>query len=1346
MAGLPATAQAQAPKIVWVSFHSSSEAPSAAAAGAGFTRAPDAGYTDLLEGAGANVVRYLTTGTPDPAAFADADLVIISRSVPSSHYQDANATAWNSIDKPIMVMGGYVIRNSRMGYTTGATIPDTASTISLNVSNPAHPIFTGVALDGANTMVNSFGHIITYNGLVQRGISVNTDPVAGDGVVLATVATEGDPAIGGMIIGEWQAGAVMGNATADTLAGHRLVFLSGSREQGITSEAAGIYDLDPAGEQLFFNAVNYMAGSDLVPPPKVADLLPADGSIFVNAAAGVTFTASSTVDIPTDGISLTVNGVDVSADLQFAGTPTSRQVSYLGLEANMVYSVTATVVNANGSRSASTSFDTFSESGNLVIEAEDFNFGAGSFFDTIVLCNDYGGVVNGCYFDRVSTPGIDAFDSQGHADDGADPAVLYRWGPTTDRDEEVDTTFSGDVVRSKYVGVPDGPNGPIRDYDVESVNAGDWQNYTRTLAQGTYNVYLRASTTAAQDIQLGIVNGSASGANQAVDTIGVFSLQPGGYQTVPLTDAATGSLKAFVAGGATTFRLTAPTGGGSLKYNFIMVVESADSTIPSSVAISSPVDGAKYWETKPVTVSAIASGPDGTASTITQVEFFANGETLGTVAAAPFEVTTSALVPGDYTLTAHATDSNGGVVSSDSVNITVRPVITEHRGNVVWVSFHGADDAPSANAAAAGFTMAPDVGYTELLWANGYSVTRYLTTGTPDPAAFADADVVIISRSVPSGNYQDAAATAWNSIDKPIIVMGGYVIRNSRMGYTTGATIPDTASTIRLRIADPTHRIFAGIAQDENNVMINPFAHIVDFNGTVQRGISVNTDPLAGDGVLLASIGTDDPANSGTGLIIGEWQAGAVMGNATADVLAGQRLVFLSGSREQGITSEAAGIYDLNNDGERLFLNAVGYMVDPNAVLSSVEISSPVAGAKYWETKPVTVTATALGPDGTAAGITKVEFFVDNQSIGTAVSEPFAVTTTALAAGERSLTAQATDIYGGVALSQAVSITVRPVVTEHQGNVVWVSFHGADDAPSANAVGAGFTMAPDVGYTDLLWAHGYSVTRYLSTGTPDPAALAGADVVIIGRSVPSGNYQDAAATAWNSIDKPVIVMGGYTIRSSRMGYTTGTTIPDTASTIRLRVADTSHPVFAGVTVDANDVMVNPFAHIVDFNGSAQRGISVNTDPLAGDGVLLASIGTDDPANSGTGMIIGEWQAGAVMGNAAADTLAGHRLVFLSGSREQGITSEGAGIFDLNDDGETLFINAVAYMAEAVTPPLAIDSVVSNGDGTLTMSWSGGGTLESTPSLESPDWAPVVGATSPYTVESLSGSAFYRVVQ
>jgi len=253
----------QAAEIGWVSFHAGDDIPSANAAAAGFNSAPDVGYTQLLQANGHNVTRIITSASPDPSVLNLFDLVIVSRSVPSSHYQGAGATAWNSITAPIIVMGGYVMRSSRMGYTTGTTIPDTAGTIGLEVLAPSHPVFDGISLDGDNA-VGAYAGIVDFLGTPQRGISVNTDPVAGGGTILATVATTGDPAFGGTIIGEWMTGAVMANGSADTLAGHRLAFLSGSREaSGLTSEGAGIYDLTPAGAQMFLNAVDYMA----VPEP-----------------------------------------------------------------------------------------------------------------------------------------------------------------------------------------------------------------------------------------------------------------------------------------------------------------------------------------------------------------------------------------------------------------------------------------------------------------------------------------------------------------------------------------------------------------------------------------------------------------------------------------------------------------------------------------------------------------------------------------------------------------------------------------------------------------------------------------------------------------------------------------------------------------------------------------------------------------------------------------------------------------------------------------------------------------------------------------------------------------------
>jgi hypothetical protein len=80
------------------------------------------------------------------------------------------------------------------------------------------------------------------------------------------------------------------------------------------------------------------------------------------------------------------------------------------------------------------------------------------------------------------------------------------------------------------------------------------------------------------------------------------------------------------------------------------------------------------------------------------------------------------------------------------------------------------------------------------------------------------------------------------------------------------------------------------------------------------------------------------------------------------------------------------------------------------------------------------------------------------------------------------------------------------------------------------------------------------------------------------------------------------------------------------------------------------------------------------------GVVLGVVGNiNDPAVA-SGMVIAEWLPGAVMASNPSSPLGGRRLVFLSGSRESaGLTSEGAGIYDLTADGAQMLLNAVNYM-------------------------------------------------------------------
>jgi hypothetical protein len=300
-----------AANIAWVSFHSADGTPSGGAGTAGFLQAPDIGYTNALTAAGHNVTRVVTQDAPltaeKIATLNASDLIIIGRSVASGHYQQAAETLfWNStITKPIINTGAYTMRQNRLGLYSGNNIPDTGPNaneggpVRLTATNPSHPIFAGVSLDGSNTMTNLYADVVTTPfapNIPQRGISVVTEPIVAGGQVLATgPVTDFDPLpatnLTGTFIALFPPGTLTSAATAPTALGaHRLMFLTGSREHGaqpnavppitgLTSEGSGIYDLQPDGARMFLNAVNFMIA---IPEPSTGILL-----LFASAGIGM---------------------------------------------------------------------------------------------------------------------------------------------------------------------------------------------------------------------------------------------------------------------------------------------------------------------------------------------------------------------------------------------------------------------------------------------------------------------------------------------------------------------------------------------------------------------------------------------------------------------------------------------------------------------------------------------------------------------------------------------------------------------------------------------------------------------------------------------------------------------------------------------------------------------------------------------------------------------------------------------------------------------------------------------------------------------------------------------------
>ncbi|MEQ8580454.1 MAG: polysaccharide lyase family 7 protein [Marinoscillum sp.] len=87
---------------------------------------------------------------------------------------------------------------------------------------------------------------------------------------------------------------------------------------------------------------------------------------------------------------------------------------------------------------------------------------------------------------------------------------------------------------------------------------------------------------------------------------------------------------------------------------------------PPSVSITSPADGASFNEGDNLSITANAADSDGTVS---QVEFFVNGSSVGIDTSSPFS-TNWVVGVGSYNLTAVATDNQSASATSATVTIT----------------------------------------------------------------------------------------------------------------------------------------------------------------------------------------------------------------------------------------------------------------------------------------------------------------------------------------------------------------------------------------------------------------------------------------------------------------------------------------------------------------------------------------------------------------------------------------------------------------------------------------------------------------------------------------------------
>lgn len=214
-------------------------------------------------------------------------------------------------------------------------------------------------------------------------------------------------------------------------------------------------------------------------------------------------------------------------------------------------------------------------------------------------------------------------------------------------------------------------------------------NYTPT--SGAHTVYAVATDNDCQTTTSSTINFTAS-SNQAptINVSAPASVLAGSNLLITATaadsDGTVAQVEFFVNGVSVgidnmspfTFNYTTMIGNNQSIYAIATDNQGASTTSSTiffnavanslpSVSITAPLNNSSFVAPAVVTISANAADTDGT---ISQVQFFVNGVSVGIDNTSPYSVNWTSVI-GNAVITAVATDNNGGVATSSAINVNI---------------------------------------------------------------------------------------------------------------------------------------------------------------------------------------------------------------------------------------------------------------------------------------------------------------------------------------------------------------------------------------------------------------------------------------------------------------------------------------------------------------------------------------------------------------------------------------------------------------------------------------------------------------------------------------------------
>ncbi|RAV99462.1 Ig-like domain-containing protein [Pseudochryseolinea flava] len=489
------------------------------------------------------------------------------------------------------------------------------------------------------------------------------------------------------------------------------------------------------------------------------------------------------------------------------------------------------------------------------------------------------------------------------------------------------------------------------------IDAGEWLEYTVNVATaGNYNVTLRyTSGNTAGGGPFWFEN--AAGTKITPDiTVAFNDTNWSTYVNKVVNNVS-------LAAGQQVIRVKVGNGGFNLGR---MTFAFAGGT-PPTVSITSPANNTSFTAPGNITINATASDSDGSVS---KVEFFNGSTKLGEDTSSPYSFAWTNVSSGTYALSARATDNGSLTATSSTVNVTVS------NNAVPSVSISSPSNGATFNAPAS-ITINANASDTDgtISKVEFYNGATKLGEDTTSPYSFAWTGVAAGTYSLAARAIDNGNANSTSSVVN-VTVNGGGTGCSGNGPNAPSTSTPDYTWQAS-NSANPTITFVPGSPISGTTMVI--LYYKIGTGGY----IGVNMDPSGSNYTKSFTA----PSGSAIAMYF-TYRVGATMAE-----------------RNSSATPHSFTVGQCS-----------GGNISP-----TVNLTSPTNGASFTAPASITINATAADSDGT---VSKVEFYNGTTKLGEDTSSPYSYTWTSVAAGSYSLTARAVDNASATTTSSSVSVTV----------------------------------------------------------------------------------------------------------------------------------------------------------------------------------------------------------------------------------------------------------------------------------------------------------------------------------